>query len=64
MGVRRDEYLDGLSVWAIGPVRARDAGRVGLGLRSGRAAAAVFAERFPDPLNDFREVILATAVKV
>jgi hypothetical protein len=24
---------------------------------------AVFAERFPDPLNDFREVIIATATK-
>ncbi|MGZ8734351.1 MAG: class I SAM-dependent methyltransferase [Acidimicrobiia bacterium] len=57
-----DDYLDGLQVWATGRfVRNMlgDAGWTSLRERT----RATFAERFPDPLNDFREVIVATATK-
>ncbi len=57
-----DEYLDGLQVWATGRfVRNMlgDSGWTSLRERT----RATFAERFPDPLNDFREVIVATATK-
>ena len=57
-----DDYLDGLQVWATGAVREGDARRVRWAALQERARAT-FAERFPDPLNDFREVILATATK-
>ena len=57
-----DDYLDGLQVWATGRfVRNMlgDSGWTSLRERT----RATFAERFPDPLNDFREVIVATATK-
>jgi ubiquinone/menaquinone biosynthesis C-methylase UbiE len=57
-----DDYLDGLQVWATGRfVRNMlgDSGWTSLRERT----RATFAERFPDPLNDFREVIIATATK-
>ncbi len=58
-----DEYLDGMQTWATGRF-VRDM----LGARGWEDFMArvrtVFAERFPDPLNDFREVILAVATKV
>ena len=56
-----DDYLDGLQVWAVGRfVR----GMLGDGWDAFRAhARQVFAERFPDPLHDRRDVILAVATK-
>ena len=59
----RDDFLDGLSVWATGRFAREMMGETGWAAFRQRAHD-VFAERFPDPLNDFREVILATAVKV
>ncbi len=58
-----DDYLDGLSVWATGRFAREMLGETGWAAFRQRARD-LFAERFPDPLNDFREVILATAVKV
>jgi ubiquinone/menaquinone biosynthesis C-methylase UbiE len=57
-----DEYLDGLQVWATGRFARNMLGEPGWASLLERARAT-FAERFPDPLNDFREVILATATK-
>ena len=56
-----DEYLDGLQVWALGRfVR----GMLGDGWEAFRAhARAVFAERFPDPLHDRRDVLLGVGTK-
>lgn len=59
----REDFLDGLSVWATGRFAREMMGETGWAAFRQRAGD-VFAERFPDPLNDFREVILATAVKV
>ena len=57
-----EDYLDGLQVWATGRFVKNMLGEAGWSsLREG--ARALFAERFPDPLNDFREVIVATATK-
>jgi ubiquinone/menaquinone biosynthesis C-methylase UbiE len=57
-----EEYLDGLQVWATGRFTRNMLGEPGWASLRERARA-VFAERFPDPLNDFRDVILATATK-
>jgi len=57
-----DDYLDGLQVWATGRFVKNMLGEAGWASLRERARA-VFAERFPDPLNDFREVILVTATK-
>jgi ubiquinone/menaquinone biosynthesis C-methylase UbiE len=57
-----DDYLDGLQVWATGRFVRSMLGESGWASLRERARAT-FAERFPDPLNDFREVILATAAK-
>ncbi|MGZ8629563.1 MAG: class I SAM-dependent methyltransferase [Actinomycetota bacterium] len=57
-----DDYLDGLQVWATGRFVRNMLGESGWASLRERARAA-FSERFPDPLNDFREVILATATK-
>lgn len=56
-----DDYLDGLQVWALGRfVREM----LGDGWDAFRAhARTVFAERFPDPLHDRRDVILAVGTK-
>ena len=59
----REEYLDGMSVFASGRFVREMLGDSGWSSFRQRVSA-VFAERFPDPLNDFREVILATATKV
>jgi len=59
----REEYIDGMSVFASGRFVREMLGASGWDAFRARASA-VFAERFPDPLNDFREVILSTAVKV
>lgn len=57
-----DEYVEGLGTWAVGRfVRSM------LGPASFEAfverAKGVFAERFADPVNDFREVVFVTGVK-
>lgn len=57
-----DDYLDGLQVWAAGRFVRNMLGESGWASLRERARAT-FAERFPDPLNDFREVIIATATK-
>ncbi|MBI3648982.1 MAG: methyltransferase domain-containing protein, partial [Actinobacteria bacterium] len=57
-----DEYLDGLSTFAAGRFVSEMLGRDGWGSFRERAKR-VFAERFSDPLNDFRDVILAVASK-
>ena len=56
-----DDYLDGLQVWALGRfVREM----LGDGWDAFRARArAEFAQRFPDPLHDRRDVILAVGAK-
>jgi ubiquinone/menaquinone biosynthesis C-methylase UbiE len=59
----RDEFLDGLSVWATGRFVREMLGERGWEDFMARARAE-FALRFPDPLNDFREVVLAVATKV
>lgn len=57
------DYLDGLTVWATGRFAREMMGEAGWAAFRERAKAA-FIESFPDPLNDFRDVILATATKV
>jgi ubiquinone/menaquinone biosynthesis C-methylase UbiE len=57
-----DEYLDGLQVWATGRFTRNMLGESGWASLCDRART-MFAERFPDPLNDFRDVIIATATK-
>ena len=57
-----DEYLDGLQVWATGRFVKDMLGASGWASLQERTRA-VFAERVPDPLNDFREVVIATATK-
>jgi ubiquinone/menaquinone biosynthesis C-methylase UbiE len=56
----RDEYVDGLSVWAAGRL-ARDLAGDAVWDMVMERAKKVFAERFPDPLHDRRTVLLATA---
>ncbi|MDH4111096.1 MAG: methyltransferase domain-containing protein [Actinomycetota bacterium] len=57
-----DEYLDGLQIWAIGRFVRDMLGESGWASLRERARAT-FTELYPDPLNDFREVIIATATK-
>jgi ubiquinone/menaquinone biosynthesis C-methylase UbiE len=57
-----DDYVEGLGVWAIGRFVRDMLGERGWQDFMGRTRAA-FAERFADPLNDFREVVLAVATK-
>jgi len=58
----RDDYLDGLTVWATGrfvrEMLGEDAWTAFL-----ERARATFAERFPDPLHDTRDVMLAIGTK-
>jgi ubiquinone/menaquinone biosynthesis C-methylase UbiE len=57
-----DEYLDGLEVWATGRfVRGMLGEDAWAAFRT--RVRAVFAERFADPLNDFRDVILAVGTR-
>lgn len=58
-----DDYLDGLEVWATGRFVRDMLGESGWADFKARTRA-VFADRFPDPLNDFREAVLAIATKV
>jgi ubiquinone/menaquinone biosynthesis C-methylase UbiE len=57
-----DDYLDGLEVWAVGRFAREMLGPEAWSAFRGRARA-VFAERFPDPLHDRRDVLLAIGVK-
>ena len=57
-----DEYLEGPGDVGDRPLRALDARRAGV-RRVPPAARAVFAERFADPVNDFREVLFGTGTK-
>ncbi|HTG47379.1 MAG TPA: methyltransferase domain-containing protein [Actinomycetota bacterium] len=56
-----DDYLDGLEVWALGRFVKE---MLGDGWEAFRAHARdVFASRFPDPLHDKRDVLLAVGTK-
>jgi Methylase involved in ubiquinone/menaquinone biosynthesis len=58
----REDYLDGLEVWAIGRFVREMLGETGWAEFTARVRSE-FAANFPDPLNDFREVILAIGTK-
>jgi ubiquinone/menaquinone biosynthesis C-methylase UbiE len=57
-----DEYVEGMSTWATGRFVRSMLGEAAFGEFLQRAKA-VFAERFADPVNDFREVLFATGTK-
>jgi ubiquinone/menaquinone biosynthesis C-methylase UbiE len=54
----RDDLVDGLGTWAVGRFVRSMLGESGWASLMERTRAT-FAERFPDPLNDFRDVIVA-----
>lgn len=54
----RDELVDGLATWTVGRFVRTMLGDTGWTSLMDRTRAT-FAERFPDPLNDFRDVIIA-----
>jgi len=56
------DYLAGLEIWAVGRFVREMLGDGGWEAFRTRARAG-FAERFADPLNDFRDVILAIGTK-
>jgi ubiquinone/menaquinone biosynthesis C-methylase UbiE len=58
----RDDYVDGLTTWAIGRFVREMLGEDDWKRFLDRAHE-VFAERFPDPLHDIRDVLLAVATK-
>jgi ubiquinone/menaquinone biosynthesis C-methylase UbiE len=58
-----EDYLDGLGIWATGRFVRNMLGESGWQAFMERARTT-FAEQFPDPLNDFREVILAVGTRV
>ena len=58
----QDEYLSGQEIWATGRFVKEMLGDEGWPSFQERARTT-FAERFADPLNDFRDVILATGAK-
>lgn len=58
----RDEFVDGLAVWATGRFVREMLGEDSWARFLDRARA-VFAERFPDPLHDTRDVMLAIGTK-
>jgi ubiquinone/menaquinone biosynthesis C-methylase UbiE len=57
-----DEYVEGLTSWATGRFVRSMLGDGAFDAFLERARG-VFAERFADPVNDFREVVFATGVK-
>ncbi len=57
-----DEYLEGLGTWATGRFVRGMLGPAGYEALLQRAHIA-FAERFADPLNDFRDVLFAVGTK-
>jgi ubiquinone/menaquinone biosynthesis C-methylase UbiE len=54
----RDDFVEGLGTWTVGRFVRNMLGEDGWASLMDRARAT-FADRFPDPLNDFRDVILA-----
>jgi ubiquinone/menaquinone biosynthesis C-methylase UbiE len=56
----RDDLVEGLGTWAVGRFARKMLGESSWASFVERARAT-FADRFPDPLNDFRDVILAVA---
>jgi SAM-dependent methyltransferase len=58
----RDDYVDGLTSWATGRFVRSMLDGPGWDAFMARAHAT-FAERFPDPLHDRREVLLAVGAK-
>jgi ubiquinone/menaquinone biosynthesis C-methylase UbiE len=58
----RDDFVDGLTTWATGRFVRSMLGETGWASFMERAQA-VFAERFPDPLHDGREVLLVVGTK-
>jgi ubiquinone/menaquinone biosynthesis C-methylase UbiE len=54
----RDELVEGLGTWTVGRFVRKMLGETGWASLMERTRA-VFADRFPDPLNDFRDVIVA-----
>jgi ubiquinone/menaquinone biosynthesis C-methylase UbiE len=58
----RDEFIDGLTVWATGRFVREMLGEDGWG-RFLERVRATFADRFPDPLHDRRDVLLAIGTK-
>jgi ubiquinone/menaquinone biosynthesis C-methylase UbiE len=57
-----DDYFDGLEVWAVGRFAKEMLGPQGWTAFRARARST-FADRFPDPLHDRRDVLLATGIK-
>ena len=57
-----DEYVDGLGTWATGRFVRSMLGPSGWEEFRARARAT-FADRFSDPVNDFREVLFAVGTK-
>ena len=57
-----DEYIEGLGTWATGRLVGSMLGTSGFGSFLQRAKG-VFAERFADPVNDFRDVVFVTGTK-
>ena len=57
-----DEYVDGLSSWAVGRFARGMLGDREFATFLARARTS-FGARFPDPINDFRDVILAVGTK-
>ena len=60
---RQEEYLAGLEIWATGRFVHEMLGGEGWPAFQERVRST-FAERFADPLNDYRDVILAVGTKV
>ena len=54
----RDDFVEGLGTWTVGRFVRNMLGESGWVSLMDRARTT-FADRFPDPLNDFRDVILA-----
>ena len=57
----RDELVESLGTWTVGRFVRNMLGEDGWTALMERTRAA-FADRFPDPLNDFRDVIVAVGV--
>jgi SAM-dependent methyltransferase len=57
-----DEYVDGLRTWATARFTRSMLGDAGFDAFVDRAKA-VYRERFADPVNDFRDVMLVVGVK-
>jgi ubiquinone/menaquinone biosynthesis C-methylase UbiE len=60
---RQEEYLAGLGIWATGRFVREMLGDEGWPSFQERVRST-FAERFADPLNDYRDVIMAVGTKV